>query len=324
MHEGSCPERVRPAGIYLASRDERALVDLKGLAETGKLRPVMDRTYPLDQPDRSGYSRCGLPYNRSGRGARPLVVFPGLTFENKPQFGTLSLYSFLKRAYTLFAVYRRPGMPVGYTLHDMGNDYAAMIREEFGGPVDIIGISTGGSIALQFAADHPDLVRRLVIHSSAHTLNNAARALQLDVARLAQQGEWQQAWATIMRTVFPQKGAGKWLARPLVGLSAWLLSRKPPRNLGDLVVTVRAEDEHAFKERLSEITAPTLVAGGAEDFFYSPTLFRETAAGIPNARLCLYERMGHPANGRKFRGDVLGFLQADAAQAQPNAGRSET
>jgi pimeloyl-ACP methyl ester carboxylesterase len=258
---------------------------------------------------KSGYFRCGLPYNRAGSGPRPLVVFPGLTFENKPQFGTLSLYSFLKREYTLFAVYRRPGMPTGYTLHDMGNDYATMIREEFGGPVDVIGVSTGGSIALHFAADHPDLVRRLVIHSSAHTLNDAAKTLQLDVARLAQHGEWRQAWATIVRTIFPQKGAGKWLAHPLVGLSAWLLSRKPPGDAGDLVATVEAEDQHAFKDRLTEITAPTLVAGGEDDFFYSPSLFEETAAGIPNARLCLYAKMGHPASGRQLRSDVLAFLQ---------------
>ena len=138
----------------------------------------------------SGYLRSGLPCNRAGRGPRPLVIFPGLTFENKPQFGTLSMYKFLQKDYTLFGVYRRPGMPKDCSLRDMGDDYAAMIRQEFGGPVEVLGVSTGGSIALHFAADHPDLVRRLVIHSSAHTLNADAKALQLGVARLAQQGRW--------------------------------------------------------------------------------------------------------------------------------------
>ena len=266
----------------------------------------------MTQPKKkSGYFRCGLPFNRAGHGSCPLVIFPGLTFENKPQFGMLGMYGFLREEYTLFAVQRRPGMPAGYTLADMGNDYAAMIREEFGGPVDVLGISTGGSIALHFAADHPDLVRRLVIHSSAHMLNDAARALQLDVARLAQEGRWRQAWAALIRTIFPQQGAGRWLAQPLVRLSAWLLSLSPPRDPGDLVVTVEAEDRHAFKDRLGEIAAPTMVAGGADDFFYSPTLFRETAAGMPNARLCLYDGVGHPAGGRQFRSDVLAFLRDD-------------
>jgi pimeloyl-ACP methyl ester carboxylesterase len=63
-----------------------------------------------------------------------------------------------------------------------------------------------------------------------------------------------------------------------------------------------------MRDRLGEIAAPTLVIGGEEDPFYSPELFRETAAGIPNARLVLYPGMGHPASGPKFRQEVLAFL----------------
>ncbi len=59
----------------------------------------------------------------------------------------LMMYKFLENDYTLYGVLRKPGMPQGYTLKDMADDYAVMIREEFGGPVDVLGISTGGSIA---------------------------------------------------------------------------------------------------------------------------------------------------------------------------------
>ena len=34
----------------------------------------------------SGYFHNGLPYNRAGHGSKPLVIFQGLMFENKPQF----------------------------------------------------------------------------------------------------------------------------------------------------------------------------------------------------------------------------------------------
>jgi pimeloyl-ACP methyl ester carboxylesterase len=66
-----------------------------------------------------------------------------------------------------------------------------------------------------------------------------------------------------------------------------------------------------FKKRLAQITAPTLVAAGDRDPFYTPALFRETAEGIPNARLILYPDMGHPASGKQFRRDVLAFLRED-------------
>ena len=144
----------------------------------------------------AGYFRGGLPYNRSGNGPRPLVVFQGLLFENKPQPGLMvRFYKFLEEEYTLYEVLRRPGMPRGYTMEDMADNYARMIREEFGGPVDVVGVSTGGSIAQHFAADHPDLVRRLVIHSSAHALSNEAKRLQMRVAHLAQQRRWVKASA---------------------------------------------------------------------------------------------------------------------------------
>ena len=254
----------------------------------------------------AGYFPSGLPYNRLGRGPRPLVTFPGLTFENKPQPGlATSMYRFLGQDYTVFNVVRRPGLPQGYTLADMAADYAAMIREEFGGPVDVIGISTGGSIVQHFAADHPDLVRRLVIHSSAHRLSDPARAAQLEVGRLAGQRRWREAWAVLLRFMLGQSRRARlqaWLASTILALSK-------PADPSDLIVTLLAEDQFAFRDQLARITAPTLVIAGDRDPFYTPALFRETAAGIPNARLCLYEKMGHPAGGKQFRRDVLAFLR---------------
>jgi pimeloyl-ACP methyl ester carboxylesterase len=100
----------------------------------------------MSQPKSAGYFRNGMPYNRLGHGPRSLIVFQGLMFENKPQprmaFG---MYRFLEDDYTVYLVLRKPGMPRGYTLKDMADDYAAMIREEFGGPLDVIGVSTGGA-----------------------------------------------------------------------------------------------------------------------------------------------------------------------------------
>jgi pimeloyl-ACP methyl ester carboxylesterase len=267
----------------------------------------------------AGYFRGGLPYNRSGHGPHPLVVFQGLLFENKPQPGLMvrlfRFYRFLEEEYTVYEVLRRPGMPRGYTMKDMADDYASMIREEFGGPIDVIGVSTGGSIAQHFAANHPDLVRRLVIHSSAYALSEEARHLQTRVARLAQQRRWVKASTVMLRPLFPDQGLMKYLSVPIVWLASLLLGLlAAPKDPSDLVVTVEAEDTHDFKDHLGEISAPTLVVAGDRDPFYTETLFRETAEGIPNARLILYPGMGHPASGKQFGRDVLAFLQEGTAQ----------
>lgn len=260
----------------------------------------------------AGYFRSGLPYNCSGHGPATLIVFQGLLFENKPLTGLLArsmlaMYRFLEDDYTVFFVIRRPGLPIGYSMKDMSDDYARMIKEEFGGPVDVIGTSTGGSIAQHFGADHPDLVRRLVLHSTAHTLGEAARKAQLRAAHLAKEGRWRGAYAEFLRYA----ARPSWLAPGITWFGSLLMSLNAPEDPSDLVVTVEAEDKHSFKERLSEITAPTLVVAGDRDAYYPEELVRETAEGIPNARLILYEGMGHPASGKRFARDVLRFLKED-------------
>lgn len=85
-----------------------------------------------------------------------------------------------------------------------------------------------------------------------------------------------------------------------------------PADPSDVLVTLEAEDNHDFKDRLAEIKAPTLVIGGEEDYFYP---IRETAAGIPNAKLILYEGLGHNAiSDKRFGEDVLAFLAEGTAE----------
>lgn len=263
----------------------------------------------------SGYTRDGLPYNRFGHGRRIAVIFQGLLFENKPLKGFTeqffrSMYKFLEDEYTYFIVLRRPHLPEGFSMRDMSNDYASMVQEEFLGPVDVIGQSTGGSIAQHFAADHPELVRNLVLHSTADRLSAKAKAEQLRMAAFARRHQWARAYAAGLAFMFPVRGIGKYAAKPVLWLGSFLAARMAvPKDSADLVVTVEAEDKHDFKGRLHEIHAPTLLVAGDQDPFYSKELFEETAAGIPNCRLILYKGMGHPASGKEFARDVSDFLK---------------
>ncbi len=271
-------------------------------------------------PPAAGYFRSGLPYKRLGHGPRPLVVVQGLLFENKPQPRyALGPYWFLRERYTVFVVLRRPGMPRGYSLADMAADCAATIRQEFGGPVDVIGVSTGGSIVQHLAADHPDVVRRLVIHSSAYTLSSSAKRLQLRVGELARDRRWKEASELLVDAIVPRRLTGRTrrvVVAPVARMMSWSSRSADP---SDLIVTIAAEDAHDFRDRLAEIAAPTLVIAGADDPFYTEARFRETTAGIPGALLILYTGMGHPAHGRQFARDVLAFLSSEAERPRPAA-----
>jgi pimeloyl-ACP methyl ester carboxylesterase len=257
----------------------------------------------------TGYSQNGLPYARMGNSSRKLVVFSGLEFEHRPPSG-LSLrmmggiYKRLARDFTVYLVSRKPGLPQGYSLRDMSNDYAVMIGEEMGEPVDIMGLSTGGTIAQYFAVDHPELIHRLVLAMTGYRLTEQAAELQKRMGELARQRKWRAAYAAMMEGVFP-RGFKRWLFKCFV----WLFGgASTPEDPSDGLVEIEAEDKHDFSRRLGDIKVPTLVIGGAEDYFYP---IAETAEGIPKAKLVLYEGFGHNvmfSKSRQFSEDIWAFL----------------
>jgi pimeloyl-ACP methyl ester carboxylesterase len=259
----------------------------------------------------TGYFKNGLPYVRIGEGQHNLVIFGGLDFDHKPPSGMMlrmstGLIKCFARGFTVYLVTRKPGLPIGYSMQDMSNDYATMIRDEFDGPVDIMGMSTGGPIAQYFAVDHPDLVRRLVLAITGYRLTEEGKKLQKHVGELARQRKWRGAYASQITGVY-RKGIKKHLFRALM----WLFGTYgAPDDPSDGLVEIEAEGKHDFKDRLAEIKVPTLLIGGEEDFFYP---IRDTAAGIPNAKLILYEGLGHNAifdHRRQFSEDVLAFLRS--------------
>jgi len=257
----------------------------------------------------TGYSQNDLPYVRMGNSSRKLVVFGGLDFDHKPPSGfmlrmTSNNFKQLARDFTVYMVSRKAGLPEGYSLRDMSNDYAVMIREEIGAPVDVMGVSTGGAIAQYFAIDHPELVRRLVLALSGYRLTERGAELQRLMADLARQRKWRAAYAMLSTGIY-SRGFKKHLFKCLM----WLFGAMgAPKDPSDGLVEIEAEDKHDFMRRLADIKMPTLVIGGAEDYFYP---IAETAEGIANASLVLYEGFGHNtmfSNSRQFSEDVWAFL----------------
>jgi pimeloyl-ACP methyl ester carboxylesterase len=257
----------------------------------------------------SGYSKNGLPYARIGTGERTIVIFDGLDFSHKPPQGMELLMSgYLKKlvaaGYTVFQVRRKPDLPRGYSMKQMADDYAVMIKEELHYPLDIMGLSTGGSIAFYFAADYPQLVEKLILASSGYRLNEKGKALQLEVAALARAGKTRAASSKMM------EGMGEGFSNYITRIMMWLFAGVliPGGKTADGLVEIEAEDNHNFRERLAEIKCPTLVIGGDKDFFYGP--IEDTAKGIPGSKLVLYKGVGHGALMKKeFAADILSFLQ---------------
>ena len=255
----------------------------------------------------TGYSKNGLPYFRIGGGPRSLVIFGALSFKHQALsglavWGTSWRYRHFAKKFTTYYVGRKPGLPVGYSIQNMSDDYAAMVRNEIKAPVDLMGISTGGPIAQQFAADHPELVHRLVLAMTGYHLIEGGAKLQRKLIDLTLQGKWRAA-AAVQASIT----AGP--VKPVATVVFWLLGKvvfENPQDPADGVAELEEEDKFDFKNRLVEIKEPTLVIGGDKDCFYP---VRETAERIPDAQLILYKNTGHTAKLKPhFNRDVMNFL----------------
>jgi pimeloyl-ACP methyl ester carboxylesterase len=206
----------------------------------------------------------------------------------------------------LIVLNRRPGLPAGLTMAQLAAEHADAIAA-LGEPADVLGTSTGGSIAQQLAADHPDSVRRLVLLSAAHRLGDDGRSLQAQIAADLRAGRTRRAMGLAASDL-----AVRGLRTVSYGLGYAAANRiiTTPLAAADLAATIEAEDEFELAKCNGSIEAPTLIVAGGRDYFYGAELFRETAALIPHSQLHLDPRRGHitVAHDRRARAVIAGFL----------------
>ena len=228
------------------------------------------------------------------RAAPPVVFLPGLGPHSTGRTVAQRLLQRLEvlrlaGTFEVWLVGRRGRLRRGTTIADLAEEHAAAIRCRFDRPVDVIGESTGGSIALQLALDHPEVVKRLVLVSAAARLRHRGEEAQEEVADRVREGRPREAAATMLAMTDDRR-----IRKRLLRVIGLVLGRLAiGRNDRDLVLTIEAEDGFDLQRDLSKVKAPTLLIGGGRDGYYSPELLARTAAGMPDAVHLDLPRKGH-------------------------------
>ncbi|KFU79122.1 Serine aminopeptidase, S33 [Amycolatopsis lurida] len=257
---------------------------------------------------REGVLAGGAPYLEFGTGS-PLVVFRTVLPDSANPTGfarwaeVRSLKPLAER-FTVLTVGRRPGLRPGVTMAELAAHHAEELRHRFDRPVDVLGLSTAGSLALQFAADHPGLVRRLVVGAAGTRLGAEGRRVQRRYADLLAAGRHRAAAMALAPTVADSR-PGRALLAGLLGLASGR-----PADPDGMVAMLRAEDAFDIEDRLGEITAPTLVIAGSEDALYPLELAERVADKTRRGDLKVYPGRRHHTvmSDRRFTKDVFEFL----------------
>lgn len=176
--------------------------------------------------------------------------------------------------------------PGPYTLADLADQAAALLRLAGHAPAAVAGLSMGGMVALQLALRHPDVVASLVL---ADTLARGGEPL-LARARLARAGGMAALVGPTLERWFPPEFA-----------------QAGPRLVADVTARLAADDaeQHALAWEaiaahdvvadLGRLRLPTLVVVGELDVSTPPDVAAAIAAAIPGARLERLAGAGHMA-----------------------------
>jgi len=182
---------------------------------------------------------------------------------------------------------------------------------------NIIGHDLGGAMAVKLAADHPDVVGRLVIISTPADENQIDLPTMLWFVTLPVVGPIFYALGRISRPV-----RRLWM-RPFVADSDDLTEeivddagRSTPAAVSKTLSIARREISRGRLARQARIIKiPLLVVSGEEDQIVDPQSVGVWAGGVDKSEICLIDECGHmPMIERiaEFNAQILAFLTGDA------------
>ena len=138
------------------------------VVQAAQEKPIMQNTTP--KPSKSGHASVnGVNYYYAIYGTgEPLLLLHGGMFHIE-MFGPNLTKLAQSRKVIGVDLQGHGRTPLGdreISLVDIGNDMAGVLKKLGYDKADVLGYSMGGGVALQFAIQHPEMVRRLVLVST--------------------------------------------------------------------------------------------------------------------------------------------------------------
>ena len=269
----------------------------------------------------TGFLAGKVPFIRGGSGAAEAVVFPGGNALFR-RFDTITRPGFYLRQVTRFLPGHRVTI-VGYS----GGNFAEIVQrlaEAIRKPVDVlVGISFGGFVSMRFAAEYPDLARRLVLLITGHRFSAAGWGMMQRQFPMLERGDF--FTLGLENILLFRRPWYNWLLRMQLNLTRHRLAgglRDPRAILEDYRQLFGPEIEKNA-EYARRVGCPTLILGGTADQYFDREVFEETARLIPSAQLQIFERETHMLPIEKSRAvaaAIGAFLQQSANEMRQWSG----
>lgn len=223
-----------------------------------------------------------------------------IRFDNRDAGYSTHFYDRAPPDFGALAAALAAGQPlqVPYTLHDMAGDAIGLLDALSISRAHVVGRSMGGMIAQIMASEYPGRVLSLTSIMSS-TGNPALPQASADVmsmmVRPAHDPSSDLAGFLAHGIAFARRIAGTGYPFDEEAHRALVLEEVgrayDPVGTGRQIAAMAVTGDR--RSWLTTITAPTLVAHGADDPLILPACGKDTADSIPNAKFLLLEGMGH-------------------------------
>ena len=271
-------------------------------------------------------------YEEEGSGD-PLVFVHGIPTDYRAWMAQVEAFSKGRRVISLSRRYAHPNQRQGdvsdSTVQNNAVDLSGFIEKVVGGKADVVGHSYGGFISALLAADHPDVVKSLVLvepavstllvadqTSSAQAFGLLLRSPSVALSgrrfqtqslgpslRALDAGENERAVELNVDGIQDRKGAFRELPEE---------SRRMMLDNARTVAELRTRFPRFTVKEAGLITCPTLVVNGEQSALYLRKIGDLLAGAIPGAKRAVVpgsRHFPHMENPELFNSIVLGFLE---------------
>ena len=253
-----------------------------------------------------------MSYVSFGHGDKALVLLPGLSDGLMTVKGKALLlakpYKVFFDQYTVYMFSRKNELPEGYSIRDMAEDQAMAMQELGISKASVLGVSQGGMIAQLLAANHRELVEKIVIAVSAPRVNELIRENISKWMEFAEQGDHKNLMIDTAEKSYSPEYLKKYRKiYPVIG------SVGKPSDYRRFLINAGAILAFDAFEELPRISCPALIIGGEEDKIVGVRASYEMNERIPNSELYVYKGLGHAAyeEAADFNERVFSFLEKE-------------
>lgn len=231
--------------------------------------------------------RGDMDYIKFGSGEKAFVIICGMNMTGLAGLaGPVSeAYGMFAEEYTVYLLDRLKVLPEGYTVREMAEDTAEIMRALGIENADVMGNSQGGMIAECIAIDNPGLVHSLVLSSSMSHLTGLGSKVLSYWAELADRKDGREIYREFFKCVY---------GNPDHELLAILENTATDEQCVRYGVMARACLSFDVRDELKKIKCPVLVVGSDYDNVLGGEISRELAEEL-GCELFMYnnQKFGH-------------------------------